>query len=69
MQAYDKVELPVIGERYHISWANDSGMTFTLVDMGSKYATMGYVNRKKVFACLIKDLLHTRDSAKKSIKI
>jgi hypothetical protein len=62
--AYDKVDIPVLNERYHVSWSSDAGMTFTLVDFGNKYATMGFVNRKKVFACLLSDLRHTRKSAK-----
>lgn len=65
-KTHDKVIDPIVGQRYHTTWSNDDNMTFTLIDKGEKYAILGFVNRKKVFACLLSDLLHTNGSAKKA---
>lgn len=58
-----QVELPIIGQKYHVVWAGEEP-AFRLIDLGKEYAIIKADSKKKVLASLISDLRHTQASAK-----
>jgi hypothetical protein len=68
MRAYDKVEKPLRGEKYHVKWCESelgNPYSFRLIDFGVSHAILKADSRKKHITCKLDELQHTNASAKK----
>jgi len=61
-KSYDTVDEPIIGERYHVSWANPD-CCWTLREIDGNTCVLAAKTRKKPIVVKASELQHTKQSA------